>query len=357
MSTLLEMRDICHAYGEHLVVKDFSLQLSRGSIGCLLGPSGCGKTTVLRAIAGFEDIIAGEILLNGEMMSGNGICVEPEKRRIGMVFQDYALFPHLTAYENISFGLRKIAKTERLKRASRLLETLLLEDLEGKYPHQLSGGQQQRVALARALAPRPDLVLLDEPFSNLDVGLREKLSIEVRNILKEYGATALLVTHNQLEAFAVSDEIGIMYKRELQQWGSAHDLYHHPATPFVADFVGEGVLIQGVVLDNTRVSTSLGVLRGAFSCPCAPGCAVDVLIRPDDIVHDDDSPVRSKVMDKTFRGANIMYRLLLSNGERLMSIVPSHHDHPVGQKIGIRPVIDDIVLFVRGEHPQRELSY
>jgi iron(III) transport system ATP-binding protein len=315
---MLEVRNICHSYGKTAVIKDLSFKLSKGSIGCLLGPSGCGKTTVLRTIAGFESITEGEVLLNGHMISKKGFKLGPEKRRIGMVFQDYALFPHLTVSENISFGLRK--------------------------------GQQQRVALARALAPKPDLILMDEPFSNLDVSLREKVSMEVRDILKEYGATALIVTHNQLEAFAISDEIGIMHEGQMHQWDTAHELYHQPATPFVADFVGEGVLINGVVINDNQVSTGVGLLNGQFMMRCREGSPVDVLIRPDDIVHDDDSPVRAEVLEKTFRGANIMYRLLLESGEKVLSIVPSHHEHPIGQKIGIKVMVDDIVLFDRGRH-------
>jgi iron(III) transport system ATP-binding protein len=353
MNTILELQNIYHSYGKHVVVKDVSFELSKGSIGCLLGPSGCGKTTVLRTIAGFESILDGRILLNGTVISKKGYCFAPEKRRIGMVFQDYALFSHLTVFDNISFGLRSSIKSEKLKRTAHLVDMLNLMGAENKYPHELSGGQQQRVALARALAPRPDLILMDEPFSNLDVSLREKLSLEVRNILKEYGATALIVTHNQMEAFAISDEIGIMCNGQMLQWGVAHELYHHPATPFVADFVGEGVLVQGVVANNRQVLTSLGKLEGSFSTICTESCAVDVLVRPDDIVHDDNSPVRAKVLEKNFRGASIMYRLLLDSGERVLSIVPSHHDHPLGQKIGIRAIIDDIVLFTRDTAKQK----
>jgi iron(III) transport system ATP-binding protein len=191
---------------------------------------------------------------------------------------------------------------------------------------------------------------MDEPFSNLDVSLREKVSMEVRDILKEYGATALIVTHNQLEAFAISDEIGIMHEGQMHQWDSAHELYHQPDTPFVADFVGEGVLINGTVINDNQVSTGVGLLSGQFMMKCSVGSRVDVLIRPDDIVHDDESPVRAEVLEKTFRGANIMYSLLLESGEKVLSIVLSHHEHPTGQKIGIKVMVDDIVLFNRDHH-------
>ena len=208
---LLELKNISHAYGSHAVVSDLSCSLGQGTIGCLLGPSGCGKTTVLRAIAGFEQVSQGEIHLNGAVVSSPGRHVAPEQRRIGMVFQDYALFPHLSVADNIRFGLRQASDAERRARVEELLVTVGLAGAGGKYPHELSGGQQQRVALARALAPQPHLLLLDEPFSNLDVDLRERLSLEVRDILKQVGITAVLVTHDQHEAFAAADEIGIMH--------------------------------------------------------------------------------------------------------------------------------------------------
>src|SRR5512134_173091 len=203
---VLELRGISHAYGEQAVVKSLSLSLGRGTIGCLLGPSGCGKTTVLRCIAGFERVAAGEIRLSGQAVASPTRHLPPEKRRVGMVFQDYALFPHLSVAENVAFGLHGMSRAGRRERVEELLAVVHLAEAARKYPHELSGGQQQRVALARALAPRPDLLLLDEPFSNLDVDLREKLSLEVRDILKAQNATAILVTHDQNDAFSIADE-------------------------------------------------------------------------------------------------------------------------------------------------------
>ena len=226
----LELDRIVQHYGSHRVVNDVSFQIETGSIACLLGPSGCGKTTLLRCIAGFEPIVGGNIRMEGESISRPGRYLAPEKRQIGMVFQDYALFPHLPVSENIAFGLRKASAGQRNSRVDELLETIGLTGQGNKYPHELSGGQQQRVALARALAPRPQLILLDEPFSNLDVDLRERLSLEVRNILKHEGMTAILVTHDQHEAFAMADEIGIMYEGRIQQWDTPYNLYHRPAT-------------------------------------------------------------------------------------------------------------------------------
>jgi iron(III) transport system ATP-binding protein len=352
MSTLLELKNIRHAYGKQVVVNDLSFTLKKGEIGCLLGPSGCGKTTVLRCIAGFEPISAGEILLNGKAISHASFCLPPEQRHIGMVFQDYALFPHLTVVANIGFGLHRMQKQERASRVAELLQTVGLGDAGAKYPHELSGGQQQRVALARALAPRPDLLLLDEPFSNLDVSLRERLSLEVRDILKSQNATAILVTHDQDEAFAIADEIGVMHRGEIQQWDTAYNLYHRPANRFVANFIGQGVFLSGKMLDPRHVEIELGVLTGDIPHQCTPDCQlcragnpVDVLIRPDDIVHDDASPVQAAVVHKAFRGADILYTLRLPGGGIALSLVPSHHNHALGEKIGIRLEADHVVAF------------
>jgi len=349
---LLELEHISHAYGRHAVVADLSCALAQGAIGCLLGPSGCGKTTVLRAIAGFEHIQGGDIRINGTTVSSPAVHVPPERRRIGMVFQDYALFPHLTVADNIAFGLEKSAATARRSRVAELLETVGLAGAGGKYPHELSGGQQQRVALARALAPKPDLLLLDEPFSNLDVDLRERLSLEVRDILKQSGITAILVTHDQHEAFAVADEIGIMHEGRIQQWDTPYNLYHRPANRFVADFVGQGVFLQGDVVNAREVEIALGRLSGLIPTDCGAGCAacgkacrVAVLLRPDDIVHDDDAATQAEVVAKAFRGAEFLYTLKLPSGERVLSLVPSHHNHAIGEKIGIRLDVDHVVVF------------
>jgi iron(III) transport system ATP-binding protein len=357
MNTLLDLRNIRQAYGRQTVVNDLSLTLKKGDIGCLLGPSGCGKTTVLRCIAGFEPISGGEILLKGVVVSSMRLSLPPEQRHIGMVFQDYALFPHLTVSANIGFGLHRIPKAEREARVAEMLQTVGLTDAAGKYPHELSGGQQQRVALARALAPRPDLLLLDEPFSNLDVSLRERLSLEVREILKSQNATAILVTHDQDEAFAIADEIGVMHDGEIQQWDTAYNLYHRPANRFVANFVGQGVFLPGTMLDSHHVEIELGILTGTiphectpgYCLLCRPGSPVEVLIRPDDIVHDDASPLRAVVLHKAFRGADILYTLRLPGGATALSLVPSHHNHAIGEKIGIKLEVDHVVAFGQSE--------
>jgi len=348
----LELHDIVQRYGKHTIVDGVNFHLEAGQIACLLGPSGCGKTTLLRCIAGFEDIAGGEIRLRDEVVSRAGQRIAPEKRRIGMVFQDYALFPHLTVEENVAFGLGRKPEENAHLRVRQLLATVGLSGQGNKYPHELSGGQQQRVALARALAPRPELILLDEPFSNLDVGLRERLSVEVREILKREGSTAILVTHDQNEAFAMADEIGVMYEGRIQQWDVPYNLYHRPANRFVADFIGQGVLLPGVVAGGTNVEMELGKLVSDIPVECSEtcancgdGCAVDVLLRPDDIVHDDQSALQAEVMHKAFRGADILYTLRLASGAEVLSLVPSHHNHALGEKIGIRLDADHVIAF------------
>jgi iron(III) transport system ATP-binding protein len=349
---LLELKHVSQSYAARTVLRDLSFSLNAGDIGCLLGPSGCGKTTVLRAIAGFEPITGGEIVLNGERVSAPGFIVPAEKRRIGMVFQDYALFPHLNVAANVGFGLHGQSRIERNKRVEALLQTVGLAGSGLAYPHELSGGQQQRVALARALAPCPNLLLMDEPFSNLDIELRERLSLEVRDILKQQGATAIIVTHDQHEAFAMGDMIGVMHDGEIQQWDKAYNLYHLPENRFVADFVGQGVLLPGKVLNARQVEIELGTLYSKTPGVCSPlgcneGCEVEVLLRPDDIIHDDASPLLAQVEHKAFRGADILYTLRLPGGNRVLSLVPSHHNHAIGEWIGIRLEVNHVVAFPR----------
>jgi iron(III) transport system ATP-binding protein len=344
-TVLLQLNNIRQVYGAQVVIHNLSLQLRKGQIGCLLGPSGCGKTTALRCIAGFERVAAGEIVLSGVSVSSASIFVPPERRRIGMVFQDYALFPHLDVAANIGFGLHRLTRPERERRVEELLHVVHLASVAKKYPHELSGGQQQRVALARALAPKPDLLLLDEPFSNLDVSLRERLSMEVREIIKNQGITAILVTHDQAEAFAIADVIGVMDRGEIQQWDTAFNLYHRPANRFVANFIGQGVFVPGKVIDAHQVEIELGILKGVIPQHCEAGCRVDVLLRPDDIVHDDTSPMQATMIHKAFRGAEILYTLRLASGAKVLALVPSHHDHAIGGKIGIKLEADHIVAF------------
>jgi iron(III) transport system ATP-binding protein len=344
---VIALDGITQFYGANRVLAGLSFALQRGELACLLGASGCGKTTVLRCIAGFEPVAGGEIRLNGTRVSAPDFRVPTEKRRVGMVFQDYALFPHLNIAANIAFGLHDKTPAERNQRVTELLATVGLAGAHNRYPHELSGGQQQRVALARALAPKPELLLLDEPFSNLDVELRERLSVEVREILKAQNATAILVTHDQHEAFTLADVIGIMANGRLEQWDTPYNLYHQPASRMVADFVGQGTFLPGTVVAGHRVQLELGTFKAAIPDDWPEGAAVDVLLRPDDILHDDAGALKAEVLHKAFCGAEFVYTLRLPAGGRVMSLVPSHHNHAIGEKIGIRLEIDHLVAFRR----------
>jgi len=345
MPALLDIKNIeCH-YQEQVVIRGLSFHINQGDIACLLGPSGCGKTTALRAIAGFESVKSGSISLRSEKVSTPGSMLPPEKRKLGMVFQDYALFPHLSVYDNITFGLRQMGKPEKQLRADELLTLVSLEGFGKRYPHELSGGQQQRIALARAIANKPDLLLLDEPFSNLDIDLREKLGLEIRSILKTQGITALLVTHDQQEAFALGDMVGVMNEGRILQWDTPFNLYHEPSNRFVANFIGQGIFLKGTLLAPNLVSTDIGEIQGDRAYPWPIKSNVEVLIRPDDIIPEATSKLRAEIVDKAFKGAEIMYTLKLSNGSRVLSLFPSHFHHDIGEQVGISIAADHLVAF------------
>ena len=334
-------------------VDNVSFSMQAGEIGVLIGPSGCGKTTLLRAIAGLEKVQTGTIRLAGHVVSSSNQHLPAESRQIGMVFQDYALFPHLDVAGNVAFGLTHLNAAARLKRVNEVLDLVGMASSHKRFAHELSGGQQQRVALARALAPGPRLLLLDEPFSNLDVDLRERLAHEVRGILKDAGATALFVTHDQLEAFAIGDRIGVMHHGQLHQWEDAYALYHRPATRFVANFIGHGVFVPATLVhrENGVVAcTPLGELTGDDECPLPSSYAggeCDLLLRADDIVHDDAAPVKARIERKAFRGSEFLYTMQLVSGETVLVHVPSHHNHAVGEWVGIRALVDHVVTFAR----------
>ena len=351
----LVVDDIALRYGRRTILENLSFALPQGTIACLLGPSGCGKTTALRAIAGFEPISEGSIRLAGKVLSAPGRITPPEKRQIGMVFQDYALFPHLTVAQNVGFGLK--GRADANQRVAEMLDTVGLAHAAQRFPHELSGGQQQRVALARALAPQPSILLLDEPFSNLDVALRERMASEVRDILKATQTTAVLVTHDQHEAFAMADVIGVMADGPLQQWDTAYGLYHQPVNRRVATFVGQGAFVPAVVVDAHHLRLDVGLSTGdqtVFATDDvmtqAAGTRLDVLMRPDDVVHDDASPVKATVVHRAFKGAEFLYTLALTDGTEVLSTVPSHHDHAIGEAIGIRLDLSHVVAFPAAAH-------
>lgn len=341
--TQLVIEHLNVAYGKTQVVKEASFSLKQGEIGSLLGPSGCGKTTLLRAIAGFEKSTSGIILINAHRVNTPKHEIPPEQREIGMVFQEHALFPHLTVAGNIGFGLSRWSRSERNLRIKELLEMIGLEGSGNSYPHQLSGGQQQRIALARALAPRPKLLLLDEPFSNLDVELRTSLARELRDILKQEQTTALLVTHDQNEAFAMADQIGVINGGQIEQWDSAYNLYHAPKTRFVADFIGEGVILQGHIDQQHQVHTEIGHAAIAASSTMNSG-QVEVLVRPDDILLDESGKngFTAEIIDKAFRGAENLYTLRLQSGHNLLSLCGSHKNFDVGDTVPVK--LDEVTL-------------
>jgi len=336
MHPLLAIRDIEKSFGPRTVLHSISLSLNRGEIGCLLGRSGCGKTTLLRLIAGFETPDKGSISIDGTSISTPDRVLPPEERGIGMVFQDYALFPHLTAAENIGFGLHALPARERKERVAELLSVIGLPDTADRYPHELSGGQQQRIALARALAPRPSLLLLDEPFSNLDPTLRESLSEEVRAILKNQDTTALLVTHDQKEGFAMADRIAVMDQGRILQWDTPKAVYETPAVPEVCEFIGEGVLLRGVVEDENTMATALGKIRGKPATDLAKGAPIRILIRPDEIEIDEKGAARGTVTRKTFRGKETLYNIKLSDSETITALSDNNRDLKIGDRCPLK---------------------
>jgi iron(III) transport system ATP-binding protein len=342
---MLALSDIEIKYQQRSIVNGFSLHIEQGEIGCLIGPSGCGKTTLLRAIAGFEPIHSGSIKLHDRVLSDARFQLPPEQRDVGMVFQDFALFPHLTIFANIAFGLKKQPLKQQQQRVAQLLERVGLSGFEQRYPHQLSGGQQQRVALARALAPKPRMLLMDEPFSSLDALLRESLASEVRSLLKVEEVTALLVTHDQQEAFAIADRLGVMQDGQLLQWSTPYNLYHQPQHPFIADFIGTGVLLESKVTNQLELDSPLGLLNHYPVADNLRQQTVQLLVRPDDITLDNSAALRARVVGKAFRGAYYLYTAELNNGSRVLCMAPSHSQYQLGEEIGLRLNFHHLVLF------------
>ena len=315
-------------FGDTRALDGATLCVERGEVVALLGPSGCGKTTLLRTIAGFERPDAGTVRIGETIVAGGGAWLAPERRGVGMVFQDYALFPHLTVEENVGFGL---SRRERRPRVSELLDSVGLAGLDRRYPHELSGGQQQRVALARALAASPDVVLLDEPWSNVDPTLRTELREEVARVLRPLGVTVVLVTHDREEAFSLADRIALMRDGRVEQEGTAEELYFEPSTRWAAEFVGTGNVLAGTV-DGPVVRTALG----AFPVNGAAGASsVEVLVRPELLELATDPEGAAEVVSREFRGHDVLYRVLL-DGVELVSQRPSTESVPLGSRVSIR---------------------
>ncbi|UAA40137.1 ABC transporter ATP-binding protein [Paraneptunicella aestuarii] len=323
---MLELHNIGIQFGDTNIVQGVSLHMQTGELGCLLGASGSGKTSILRAISGFNTLSTGHIEIRGKQVASSSENLPPEQRHIAMMFQDLALFPHLNVADNIAFGLSNQPKQERQQRVAEMLELVSLQGMEKRQLHELSGGQQQRVALARALAPKPDILLLDEPFSSLDTELRQQLVKQVRAILKQEQVTALLVTHDQQEAFAFAERIAILSEGQLQQWDTPQRLYYHPANKIVANFIGRSSFVNGVVQAIEGSDCQILSIFGEFPTYLREGWQqgqqVQILVRPEDIkigaqhsrMASADMENRTAiVLESTFLGAYHLYKLQLEN--------------------------------------------
>ncbi|HSA86003.1 MAG TPA: ABC transporter ATP-binding protein [Nitrospira sp.] len=343
VSSILELRSVSCAYDPgRPAIRDMSFSIREGEILCLLGPSGCGKTTVLRAIAGFEPVQSGQIFLSGQLVSSSSETIPTEQRRVGMVFQEYALFPHLRVTDNIAFGLRHLSRDERIRRVQEMLRLAGLEGLERRYPHELSGGQQQRVALARALAQNPVVLLLDEPFSNLDPDMAGRMREEVHALLHRMKTTTILVTHDHDEAFAMADSIAVLNQGHLEQLDSPELVYHVPATPFVADFVGQADFLPGQIRQGL-VHTELGEFPNTLNS--AEGTSVVVMIRPDDIHVAPNQSAEARIADRQFRGSENLYTVRLPSGQIIHSSESSTSVYQEGTPVEIRILATHTVLF------------
>jgi iron(III) transport system ATP-binding protein len=342
-SPILDLRLVSCAYEPRQpAAQDISFSLREGEILCLLGPSGCGKTTILRAIAGFEPVRSGEIWLCGQLVSSESTCLPTEERHLGMVFQEYALFPHLRVQDNIAFGLRHLAKAPRRAQVEELLNLVGLPGLERRYPHELSGGQQQRVALARALAQRPVVLLLDEPFSNLDPDMAGRMRQELHDLLRMTKTTTILVTHDHDEAFAMADHIAVLNQGHLEQLGTPETVYHLPSTPFVAEFVGQADFLHGTVQDGS-VYTEIGEFPNTSVFDT--GTRVVVMIRPDDIHLAPAKGAEARIAARQFRGSENLYTVSLPSGQLLHSSESSTKVYPIGTAVELRVVATHTVLF------------
>lgn len=348
-SPILELRAVSCAYEpSRPAVRNISFSAREGEILCLLGPSGCGKTTILRAIAGFEPVQSGEIFLSGRLVSSSSDTIPTEERRIGMVFQEYALFPHLRAADNIAFGLGHLSRSEREQRVQEILQLTGLEGLNRRYPHELSGGQQQRVALARALVQNPVVLLLDEPFSNLDPDMAGRMRQDLHALLRRMHTTAILVTHGHDEAFAMADRIAVLNHGVLEQLDKPELIYHLPATPFVADFVGQADFVSGRV-EHGIVQTELGGFPNTLGS--AEGTSVVVMIRPDDIHVTPNNMAEPRIVSRQFRGSENVYTIRLPSGQIVHGSESSTTVYQEGTAVELRVSATHTVLFQADQLP------
>ncbi len=332
MSRALSINHLTCKYDQQVILESLSLQVDQGEIVCLLGASGCGKTTLLKAIAGLLPLSSGSISLRQQTLDDGRDWRPPEQRNIGMIFQDYALFPHLTVAQNIGFGLTELSALARKERVHEMLELVHLQDFAKRYPHQLSGGQQQRVAIARSLAYNPDLLLLDEPFSNIDTQVRHELIGEIRRLFKQQGVTAIFVTHSREEAFAFADRMAVMNRGVIEQYGTASELYYHPSSKFVADFLGGGSYLPARRISEHEYQTELGKISAKAQQPIDLNQSCELLLRPQHLQLKavDDSSIR--VTEQQFMGDHCRYVIHAFGSELLAS---SHQPLVVGQAVEV----------------------
>jgi len=336
----LRLRGVGKRYGQVEALRKLDLEVAAGEILLIVGPSGCGKSTALRLIAGLDSPDQGEIEISGQVVAGSR-WVGPEQRGVGMVFQDYALFPHMSVTQNVAFGLQRWPRERRAARVAEVLALVNLGRHAQRYPHELSGGEQQRVAIARALAAQPQLLLLDEPLSNLDAELRAEMRVELRRVLKAAGITAIMVTHDQEEAFAIADRVAVFSRGELCQIGAAEEVYHAPACRFVADFVGEAAFLRGSVAGQ-RLVTEIGEFDGSG---WPSGATVEVMLRPADVRLHARPDGEGEVVSRHFRGADNAYDVRLPSGTLLRCSLPAAQPLPVGARVRVEPVSARAVTF------------
>ncbi len=346
-----EIKDTTFFASEKNKVTNFNLKIDKpGEIVCLLGPSGVGKTTILRSIAGLQKLAEGEIILDGEILSSKNLHVEPEFRNVALSFQDNSLFPHYNVIDNINFGAKRNSNLNFNLSSSELIDILHLNGLDKKFPHQISAGEAQRVSLARSLISKPKLLLIDEPFSNIDQSLKGELQSKIKKLLKSLNITTIMVTHDSYEAFYMGDKCGIILDQKLEQYNTPYNIYHYPNSVKIVNFLNRGVLVKARVVDNeTLENTDLGLIKGNLVNKFSKGTTVKLLLQPDDLKHDDKSDLKLEVIDRKFRGTEFIYLVKTKNNDLIPISVDSHHGHyhEIKEKFGIKkPIyIDHLVCF------------